>query len=78
MSNGMEKEVRDYLKKVLATVSLGLLWLLINSTAGIMFGQMFIKNQITAGNIIFYSWFIISFAALIYYYTRLWKKKTPA
>lgn len=45
----MEKEVKDFFKRIIQTISLGLLWLLINATAGIMYGHMFIDKKPTLG-----------------------------
>jgi len=70
----LEPEVRAYLIRILNTMSLALLWMIINSTAGIMFDYAFIHDTITAGNIIFYCWFIISFVVLIWYFIKLWNK----
>lgn len=73
----MEKEVKDFFKRIIQTISLGLLWLLINATAGIMYGHMFIDKKPTLGNIIFYCWLILSFILILRYYIKLWSKKFP-
>lgn len=70
----MEPEVREYLKRILNTISVGLLWMLINSTAGIMFGYAFTNGHLHTGNIIFYAWFVISLAFFIRYIVKLWSK----
>jgi hypothetical protein len=70
----MEPEVRAYLLRIVNTLSFGLLWMAINSTIGIMFDYAFIHERISTGNIIFYAWFIISLALLIWYLVRLWNK----
>ena len=75
MSNGIEPEVRDFLKRVLQTVSTGMLFLLVNMTFGLYFNWAFYEQQITLGNIIYYCFFISSFTALLYYYHRLWKQR---
>ena len=53
----MEDDARDLLVRTLMTVSLGSLWLLINSTFGLMFGWFFFDVVPTLGNYIFYAWF---------------------
>lgn len=73
----MEKEVKDFLKKILLTMSVGMLWLLINSTAGIMYGYFFIEGKLSNGNIIFYLWLVLSFIFLLRYFIKLWKKPFP-
>jgi hypothetical protein len=70
----LEPEVRAYLIRILNTLSVGLLWMISNSTAGIMYGYAFWEKKMKLGNIIFYIWFIISLALLLWYMIRLWKK----
>lgn len=69
----MEPEARDFLKRVMQTVSVGLLFLLLHMTIGIYFNWAFFEGDIRIGNIIYYIIFILSLAALIYYYYKLWK-----
>jgi len=69
----MEEETREFLLKIASTISLGLLWMLVNSTIGIGFNLAFFKNRPGIGNIVFYLWFIISFIALIIYFRKKWK-----
>jgi hypothetical protein len=69
----MEQDAREFLLKIASTISLGLLWMLINSTLGIGLNFAFFKNRPGVGNIIFYIWFISSFIALIVYIRRKWK-----
>jgi hypothetical protein len=76
MSN-MEPEVQDFLKKIVRSIFLGLLWLMLNMTMGIYFGLLFIEDRVSIGNIIFYIVFIGSLAALIRYYYKTWKKRFP-
>ena len=73
----MEKDARDFLQRIIWTISSGLLWLLINTTAGIKFGWLIIEGHIRTGNIVFYTWFILSLIALIFFYIKIWKKKFP-
>jgi hypothetical protein len=72
MSN-MEPDTRNFLVKILTSVSVGLLWLLINSTVGIGLNYAFFENKPTLGNFIFYIWFLLSLVWLIFYYHRKWK-----
>lgn len=70
----MEPRVKRYLIRILNTLSLGLLWMVINSTAGIMYDLAFIHEQIQLKNILFYAWFLLSLAAYLWYVVWLWKK----
>ena len=70
----MEPEAAAFLKRISFSLGIGLLWMILNSTFGIMFDFAFIHDHITAGNIIFYIWFVISFALMLWLLIRLWKK----
>ena len=70
----MEPEIKEFLLRVAKTVFMGLLWMAVNSTIGIMFDLAFIHEKISLLNIIFYVWFIITLALLVWYYVRLWRK----
>ncbi|HEX3025403.1 MAG TPA: hypothetical protein VHP12_09345 [Chitinophagaceae bacterium] len=70
----MEPEVRAYLVRILNSISYTVVWLISNTTAGIQFGYAFIEQKITAGNIIFYLWLLISTVIFIWLMIRLWKK----
>ncbi len=69
----MEQETRDFLVKIATSISVGLLWLLINSTIGIAFNFAFFEDKPGIGNYIFYGWFLASLICLIFYYRRKWK-----
>ncbi|MEO6672096.1 MAG: hypothetical protein ABIN93_01590 [Ginsengibacter sp.] len=69
----METETRDFLVKIATSLSMGLLWLLVNTTTGIAFNLAFFDNKPSIGNYIFYAWFIGSLIALIIYYRKKWK-----
>jgi hypothetical protein len=70
----MEPGVKKYLLRILNTLSVGLLWLALNSTIGIMYDHAFIHEHINTGNILFYIWFVISLAAFLWWVIRLWSK----
>lgn len=73
----MEPEVRRFLKRIVQSLSLGLLWLFINLTIGIYVGLMVPEHELTIGNIIFYIWMAVSLAALLWVLYRIWKEKFP-
>jgi hypothetical protein len=75
--SSLEPEVKDFLKKIVSSVFLGLVWLMLSMTFGIYFGFIFIEEKISAANILFYSIFFISFIFLIRFYVKTWKKKFP-
>lgn len=71
--SSMEDDARELLRRTLMTVSVGSLWLLVNSTLGIMFGWFFFDNKPTLGNYLFYLWFLLSLGGIIWYFIKTWK-----
>ncbi len=70
----MEPGVRKYLIRILNTISLGLLWMAVNMTAGIMYDLAFVHEQVRWGNILFYTWFVISLSAFIWWAIKVWSQ----
>lgn len=70
----LEPGVKEYLLRIVNTLSLGLLWMAVNSTAGIMYDLAFIHDRVTIGNILFYCWFLASLFFYLRWVIRLWKK----
>ncbi len=68
-----EINVRKYFKRIISSMSVSLMWMLVNSTFGIMFNFAFFDPIPTIGNYIFYGWFVLSLSALIFYLYKLWK-----
>ncbi len=62
----MEPSIREFLRRILVSVSLFIIWMLFASTFGIMFNYAFIDEQVTLGNIIFYIWLVGSFAFVLW------------
>ena len=69
----MEPEVREFLVKIMQSISMGLVWLLINMTIGIYFGFAFFEGSPTPGNYIYYIAFLGSLILLILYLRKKWK-----
>jgi hypothetical protein len=69
----MEPEVKDFLTKVISSISMALLWLLINSTIGIGYNFAFFEGSPSTGNFIFYGWFLLSLFFLLRYLYNKWK-----
>lgn len=72
-----ENDPRDFLRRVVWSLSLGLVWLVSNIGIGTYTGLMVPDKNVTTGNILFYVWMATSLAALIWINTRIWKKKFP-
>lgn len=74
---GMEPDAKDLLKRVMWSLGIVLLYLMINSTAGIMGEWLFFDEKPTLGNYIFYAWLLISTFLLIFLLIKWWRKKLP-
>lgn len=73
----MEDDVKDFLKRIVWTVSLGFLWLTLTLGIGAYNDLMVPHQTLTIGNIIFYIWSAASLTTVIYIFVRIWKKKFP-
>jgi hypothetical protein len=69
---GWDKEIKKYFRKILSSISWGLIWLISLLILGIYYKLAFIGKNPIGYNIFFYSFMISSLAALIYYYLHLW------
>jgi hypothetical protein len=72
-NSGMDPEVIKYFKKIINSFTVGILWLVTISTAGIYFELGIIKHGLHWYNILFYIFTIISLGYLFYYYSKVWK-----
>ena len=73
--SGMEPDVQEFLKRIAQTVFISLLFFLLHMTFGVYFNWAFFEDKPTTGNIIYYMIFLLSLAALIYFYFWVWKGK---
>ncbi|MBA2746837.1 MAG: hypothetical protein H0U44_11475 [Flavisolibacter sp.] len=74
-NSGMEPEVRRYFRKIINTISYGVLWLMTIVAAGLFFDLAGIKNGIHWYNIIYFAVALISFLLLIFYFYKTWSEK---
>jgi hypothetical protein len=74
----MEPDAREFLVRITKSISMTILWMLVNMTFGVFFGFAFIESSFTAGNIIFYIFFLGSLSALIWYLLKVWKQPAQA
>lgn len=71
--NIMEPDVQEFLIRIVQTISMAIVWLLVNMCVGIYFGYAFFDERPSLGNYIFYGWFLISLVWLISYLRKKWK-----
>jgi hypothetical protein len=69
----MEEDVKEFLIKIVQSISMGLVWLLANMSIGIYFGFAFFEGSPSLGNYIYYAVFILTLIALINYLRKKWK-----
>lgn len=69
----MEPEVKDFLVRIVQSLSMGMLWLLINMSIGIYYGFAFFDERPGTWNFVYYAGFILSLFLLIAYLKRKWK-----
>ena len=74
MPSGIEPEIKVFLMKVFQTVSTLVMWAVVCMFLGLYLEWAVIHGSFNMFNTIFYIWFVISFAALIWYFFRIWKK----
>jgi len=74
MSSGFEPEVRDYLRRILLSLILGVIWLMVNMTIGIFLEWMFFEGRPKAGNIAYYVFFLATLVWYLWVLRRLWKR----
>jgi hypothetical protein len=72
---GMEPEITEFLIRIVQTISMGMLWLLVNMTIGIYFKFGFFDDKPSLANYIYYAFFFISLGLLIRYFIKKWKGK---
>ncbi|MBK7375759.1 MAG: hypothetical protein IPJ02_09425 [Chitinophagaceae bacterium] len=70
---GMEDETRAFLVTILQTISIVLLWMMVNVFIGIYKGYAFFDDSPSWKNYLYYAFFLGSLIALIIHLRRKWK-----
>ena len=73
----MEPEIKDFLRRIVATIVLGLLWLMVIMTLGFYFDLLPIYGRVRIGNVIFYLFLLVSGFFHFRWLYRTWRKKFP-
>jgi hypothetical protein len=74
MESGWDPEVKKYFRKILSTISYGLIWLISIVYAGIYYKLAWQEDKPIIYVILFYAAAAVSFFFLLFYFYRLWKK----
>ena len=69
----MEDETRLFLIRIMQTVSILLLWMMVNVFIGIYKGYAFYEKGPGSANYLYYAFLLISFIFLIIHLKRKWK-----
>ena len=70
----MEPGIREFFKRIVTSLSLLILWMIINLTFGIKYSYAFFETKIYWYNIVFYVWLVLSTVAFIWVCIKTWKK----
>ena len=73
MESGWDPEVKKYFRKIISSLSWGLLWLMSSVTAGLYFGLAYRRDIPVVYTILFYVFLAGSLFLLLKYYYRVWK-----
>ena len=71
----MEPEAALFLKRVAKSVFIGFVWLAITSVIAVKGDNAFFEKNISLGNVVFYTWFVVSIFFLIKIFRRMWLGK---
>jgi hypothetical protein len=69
----MDPQVREFMQRIVWSLSSALLWLMINAVAGLKYELALFDAAHTWGTIFFYCWLVSSFVALLFLFRRWWK-----
>ena len=70
----MEPTISLFLKTIVQTLSMMVLWMLLNAFFGIKLGLMFLDEEITIWHGVYYLCMLISFFFVIRYIKAKWEK----
>lgn len=73
MAKEVEPDIKDFLMKILQVVTALVVWAIITMFFGLYLEWAHIY-RFNILNAIFYIWFVASFAGLIYFFYKVWKR----
>ena len=69
----MESETKDFLIRIINTISIVLVWMLVNVFIGIYKGYAFFEEHPNWANYLYYAFLLISFVLMIRHLKKKWK-----
>jgi hypothetical protein len=73
MEQGWDPDVKKYFRKILNSISFGLIWMLASATAGLYFELAYTNGKPVIYTIIFYVFMLGTLALLVRYLYKTWK-----
>jgi hypothetical protein len=73
MEQGWDPEIKKFFKKIILSISLGLMWMMASATAGLYFGLAYSNGRPVIYTILFYTVVAITLFLLILYLYKTWK-----
>jgi hypothetical protein len=67
-----ETDIKDFLKRIVKSLFLGLIWLFVNMTLGFYFDLLPIYGRLSTGNVIFYLFLLVSGFFYFRWLYRIW------
>lgn len=74
-NQGMDPEVKIYFRKIVNSFAVFLLWITVIATLAFYFRLAIVHKSWQWYNWVFYTVFIASLIALLYYFYKLWRKE---
>ena len=71
----MEPNFIHYLKQIIKSLLVFLVWMTVNIKFGILDNHAFVNDKIQMNNIIFYAWLLFSSIIVVVYLIILWGEK---
>lgn len=70
----MDPEMSALLKRIVNTIAFTVLWMVTNTSLGIMYDFAFIHGRFTMGNALYYVWLLASTFFYLWWLIKTWNK----
>lgn len=72
---GMDPDMKKFFRRIINSFSAVLVWMMVAATAGLFFGLAIPHNGVKWYNVLFLVFLILSFAGLLRYIYRMWRRR---